>query len=231
MGCSHADDVQQSKRIILPYEKNEEYFIEELGDVSVPWHYAFIKRLFDIIFSLIAIIILIIPSLIIALIIKLTSEGHVLFKQERLGKDGVKFMILKFRTMYSDAEESVVKWSIGEDDRVTKIGGFLRKTRLDELPQLWNILVNDMSLIGPRPERKVYYDEFELYIHGFKERLKVKPGLTGYAQVYGGYYLKPEEKILYDLEYIKKQSLLMDCKIFFKTVKVLFTGEKKQTDS
>ena len=131
--------------------------------------------------------------------------------------------------MYTDAEKDGAMWTIDENDvRITSFGRFLRKTRLDEMPQFLNILSGQMTLIGPRPERKVFYDEFETFIHGFSERLKIKPGLTGYAQVYGGYVIPPEKKIEYDIEYIKKRSLWMDTKIFFKTIQVFFVGENKE---
>lgn len=124
--------------------------------------------------------------------------------------------------MYKDAEEHAIQWSMGDDDpRITPIGRVLRRTRLDELPQLFCILKGDMSLVGPRPEREVFYKEFETYVHGFSERLRVKPGMTGLAQVSGGYDLKPEEKILYDVEYIRTRSLALDFKILFKTVGVV----------
>ena len=128
--------------------------------------------------------------------------------------------------MYIDAERSGAQWSLGDDDaRITSIGRILRKTRLDELPQFWCILKGDMSLIGPRPEREVFYNEFETYIHGFSQRLKVKPGLSGLAQIRGGYNLKPEEKIVYDVEYIKTRSIWLDLKIIFGTIRVVFSHD------
>ena len=166
-----------------------------------------------------------IPMALIALLIKLDSKGPVIFRQERLGKDGKPFTMLKFRSMYDDAEQNGPQWAEKEDDRCTKIGCFLRKTRLDELPQFWNILKGDMSLVGPRPERAYFYDEFETYIHGFRNRLAVRPGLTGWAQVNGGYDLSPEEKIVYDMEYIKGRSIRMDLACIFKTVRLVFTHE------
>ena len=117
------------------------------------------------------------------------------------------------------------RWAERDDTRVTKIGVFLRKSRLDELPQLWNILVGDMSFVGPRPEREYFYNIFEEYIPDFGQRMLVKPGLTGWAQVNGGYELKPEEKIVYDLEYIRNWSLGMDMKCILMTVKLVFTHE------
>jgi lipopolysaccharide/colanic/teichoic acid biosynthesis glycosyltransferase len=160
------------------------------------------------------------------LAVKCTSKGPALYSQDRLGLNGKKIMMVKFRTMYIDAEKNGAQWSRGDSDpRITKIGRFLRKTRIDELPQLWCILKGDMSLVGPRPEREIFYNEFEKYIHGFSERLKVKPGLTGLAQVNGGYHLRPEEKVVYDVDYIKRRSLALDIKIIFKTFKIVFTHE------
>ena len=217
---------QTGTAVILPFEKTGEFYIESLGTVADKPVYSFIKRTFDIVASAAALLILVIPMLIIGLAVSLTSEGGPLFIQERLGKDGKPFKMIKFRTMKKNAESGGAQWSRGDDDeRITKVGTFLRKVRLDELPQLWCIFRGDMSFVGPRPERKVFYDEFETYIHGFSERLKVKPGLTGLAQINGGYYLRPEEKVLYDVEYIKTRSLLLDLKILFGTVRVVFTGD------
>ena len=127
--------------------------------------------------------------------------------------------------MHVDAEKDGPKWAEKDDARVTKVGQFLRNTRLDELPQLWNILVGEMSFVGPRPERACFYKIFETYIQDFGKRMLVKPGLTGWAQVNGGYNLSPEEKIVYDLEYIEKQSLWMDFMCILKTAKLVFTHE------
>lgn len=189
------------------------------------WSYLFVKRLFDFFFALIGLIVLAIPMAIIALIIVFDSPGGAIFKQERLGKGGKPFVIYKFRTMNHDAEVNGPKWADKEDKRCTRFGAFLRKTRIDELPQLWNILVGDMSFVGPRPERQYFYEQFEKYIIGFSNRLVVTPGLTGYAQVNGGYELEPEEKIVYDMEYIEKRSVLMDIKCLAKTVSLIFTHE------
>lgn len=214
----------EETKVILPYDHDREYNIEPLGELPPKPLYSFIKRLCDIVLSVCALIVLAIPMLIIGILVKCTSPGTVFYKQERLGKDGKPFQIVKFRTMRADAEANGAQWSQGDDDpRITKFGDILRKTRLDELPQLWCIFTGKMSLVGPRPERAVFYDAFETYIHGFRERLKIKPGLTGLAQVCGGYDLKPEEKIIYDMEYIKHRSLGMDLKIIFQTVGVVFT--------
>lgn len=213
-------------KVILPFEQTGEYLVESLGNIPSKPFYTFVKRMVDIIVAACGMIVLAVPMLIIAIGVKVTSSGPVFYRQERLGKNGMPFMMAKFRSMKEDAEADGAQWSQGDDDpRITKFGNFLRKTRLDELPQLWCIFTGKMSIVGPRPERKVFYDVFETYIHGFHERLKVKPGLTGLAQVSGGYDLKPEEKITYDIEYIKKRSLILDIKIIIRTVKVVFTHE------
>ena len=188
-------------------------------------YYHFIKRSFDLCFSFILGIILLIPMLIIALIIKLDSPGPVLFRQERLGKCGRPFTMIKFRSMCVDAEKDGPKWADREDKRCTKFGRALRKSRLDELPQLWNILIGNMSFVGPRPERACFYEEFDEYIPEFKHRLQVTPGLTGLAQINGGYELKPEEKIVYDMYYIRNRSFRLDLSCMFKTVRLMFTHE------
>jgi exopolysaccharide biosynthesis polyprenyl glycosylphosphotransferase len=206
-------------------QKNKkEYFIESVTPKRKPV-YSFIKRAFDILVSMSAGLLLLIPMGIIAVMIRLDSEGPALFKQERLGKNGKAFYMYKFRSMRIDAEKNGPKWADQNDDRCTRLGKFLRKCRVDELPQLWNIFVGDMSLVGPRPERPFFYDEFETYIHGFRNRLAVQPGLTGLAQVNGGYDLEPEEKIVFDMRYINERSLWMDLKIIFKTVSLIFSHE------
>lgn len=213
-------------QIIVPYEITDEFFIDEPKNIKKGTLYNVVKRLFDIIVSALALIILFIPMVAIGIWVSLDSEGGALYKQERLGKNGKPFNIIKFRTMVKDSEKNGAQWSEGENDsRITKAGRFLRNTRLDELPQLWCIFTGKMSFVGPRPERECFYNEFEKYIHGFKHRLVVTPGLTGHAQVNGGYELKPEEKIIFDMEYIENRSLLMDIKIIFETIAVVFNKE------
>lgn len=220
------EETTKERTVILPYENSEEYYVEDLGKIKRKPMYAFVKRLTDILVSLLFSVVLLVPMLIIALLVKIASKGSAFYHQERLGLNGKKIDVLKFRTMRMDAEEDGIRWSEGKDDpRITKFGRVLRNTHLDELPQLWCILIGQMTLVGPRPEREVYYNEFEQYIHGFRERLKVKPGLTGLAQVRGGYFLKPEEKIVYDVEYIKTRSLWLDTKIIFETIRVVFRRE------
>lgn len=185
--------------------------------------YLFIKRFMDIVISALGLILLLIPMLVIAIMIRLDSPGPVIFKQERLGKNAVPFMIYKFRSMRLEAEANGPQWAEENDGRCTHIGTILRKTRLDELPQLYNIIRGDMTLVGPRPERECFYIEFEKYIPGFQNRLVVTPGLTGHAQVNGGYKLLPEEKIVYDMEYIQNRSFPMDLQCILKTLIVIIT--------
>ena len=212
----------ESINVILPYEKSGEFFVEDLGEVKDKLLYAFLKRSFDIIGSLIGLIVLAIPMLIVAVAIKCTSPGSVFYKQERVGKNGRKFNIIKFRTMVENAEEDGAQWSTSKNDaRVTKVGKILRYYHLDEIPQFTCILSGHMSFVGPRPERECFYQEFEKYIHGFSERLKVKPGLTGLAQNKRDFKMKPEEKIEYDIQYIKNRSFWYDIKIIFRTLYVI----------
>ena len=183
------------------------------------------KRFFDFTSALMLAIAMLIPMAIVALVIRLDSPGPAIFKQERLGQDGKPFMMYKFRSMIQDAESCGPVWSQKEDARCTRVGRVIRKVRIDELPQLFNIIRGDMSVVGPRPERTHFYREFDLYIPDFKYRLMAKPGLTGLAQVNGGYDLLPEEKIVYDLEYMANRTLWMDFKLILKTAGVVFSRE------
>ncbi len=202
----------------------QEYVIPAVVPRRKPF-YSAVKRLFDLTMALLGLVVLCIPMAIIAIVIRLDSPGDVIFRQVRLGKDARPFTMYKFRSMRMDAEKNGAQWTDADDDRCTRVGRFLRRCRMDELPQLWNILRGDMSIVGPRPERPVFYEEFETYIHGFSHRLAVRPGLTGYAQVNGGYDLKPEEKIQFDMQYIAQRSIWMDLKCICKTVRIVFTHE------
>ena len=186
--------------------------------------YVVIKRGFDVIVSLLGIIILSPIMLVTAIAIKLYDKGPAIYKQVRLTKDGKEFKILKFRSMRVDAEkDGVARLSSGEkDDRITPIGRFVRKCRLDELPQLFNILAGDMSIVGPRPERPEIAKQYYETIPDFKLRLQVKAGLTGYAQVYGKYNTDPYEKLEFDLLYINNMSILTDLRLMFATLSILF---------
>ena len=189
----------------------------------------FVKRAMDIFFSGIAVILLSPLFLIIALAIKIEDRGPVFFKQERVTKDGKHFMILKFRSMIVDAEKDGRPHPAEEhDDRITKVGKFIRACRIDELPQLYNILMGDMSIVGPRPERFEHVEKYTRDLPEFKYREMVKGGLTGYSQVYGKYNTSPLDKLKLDLIYIANYSLLLDFQIIFETVKVLFQKESTE---
>ena len=183
------------------------------------------QRVLDIVLSVIGLLIGIPLMVIFGILIKVEDNGPITYKQERLGKGGKKFYIYKLRSMRTDAEKFGAQWAEKDDPRITKVGKFIRKTRIDEIPQLFNILKGDMSIIGPRPERPSFTEEFNQEIPGFINRLAVKPGLTGWAQVNGGYEITPEEKLREDIFYIKNRSILLDLKILFKTVKVVLTGD------
>lgn len=187
--------------------------------------YRFVKRAFDIVSCGVALVVLAIPMGIIALKIKNESPGPVIYAQKRIGLDGREFNIYKFRSMYIDAEARGARWASDDDPRVTPFGKFMRKTRLDEIPQFWNVFKGDMSLVGPRPERGVFCEEFEKRIHGWRYRTKVRPGITGLAQVTGGYDLLPKEKVLLDMEYIETRGLALDLKILLRTLGIVRTGE------
>ena len=189
--------------------------------------YLVIKRLMDIVLSLAAIIVLSPVLLITALLIKKEDGGPAFYKQVRLTKNGKEFEILKFRSMRVDAEkDGVARLSTGDnDDRITKIGHVIRKCRLDELPQLFNILMGDMSIVGPRAERPEIAKEYEEELPEFALRLQTKAGLTGYAQIYGKYNTTPYDKLLMDMMYIANPSIFEDIRLIFATVKILFMSE------
>lgn len=182
------------------------------------------QRVMDIILSLIALVIGIPLMIIFGALIKIEDSGPAIYKQERVGKSGKSFYLYKLRSMRTDAEKFGAQWAEKDDPRITKVGKFIRKTRIDEIPQLFNILKGDMGIIGPRPERPMFTVQFDKEIPGFINRLSVKPGLTGWAQVNGGYEATPAEKLEDDLYYIKNRSFLLDIKIVFKTVGVVLTG-------
>lgn len=213
--------ITAEKKVILPYTPTREYEVESVGELPQKPVYELVKRCFDVALSAFLLLLLAIPMLMIGLAVKITSPGPALYTQERLGKDGQQIRICKFRTMVSDSEIDTIRWSCDSDPRVTPLGKILRKYHIDELPQLWDIFRGVLSFVGPRPEREVYYDAFETYIHGFRERLKVKPGLTGLAQVTGGSLMPPEEKIVCDMEYIRNRSAVLDLKLILQTVVVV----------
>ena len=199
----------------------EIYQVEQSAVVEKPVYQA-VKRLFDVVVSALALLILGIPMLLLMPVIRADSPGPAIFRQERLGKGGKTFVIYKYRTMQMDAERDGPQWARAHDVRCTKLGRLLRRGHIDELPQLVNVLRGEMSLVGPRPERACFYQEFERYIRGFSQRLQVTPGITGWAQINGGYELLPEEKILFDMEYIRHRSVMFDIRCLLGTVRVVF---------
>ena len=192
--------------------------------------YAIIKRAFDIVSSGAALVILSPILLITAAAIHFYDGGPAIYKQVRLTQNGREFTIYKFRSMRVDAEkDGVARLSTGDkDDRITPIGRFVRKCRLDELPQLWNILKGDMSVVGPRPERPEIAKKYYEFLPDFQLRLQVKAGLTGYAQVYGKYNTDPYEKLEFDLMYINNMSIITDLQLMFATFGILFSKESTQ---
>ena len=182
--------------------------------------YCRIKRLCDVGGALVGGIILMPVMLLIALAVKLDSPGPALFRQERLGKNGRPFILYKFRSMVVDAERNGPCWAEHDDVRCTRVGHFLRRSHLDELPQFWNILRGEMSFVGPRPERAYFYHLLEGEIPDFALRMQVVPGLTGLAQVSGGFSRDPRKKLAFDLYYIDRRSLWLDFRCLVKTVLV-----------
>lgn len=178
----------------------------------------------DIFISIIGIILTLPILIIVAVLIKLEDQGPVIYSQKRSGKDGRYFIIYKIRSMRLDSSKYDVRWTDKEDARITKVGKIIRRTRIDEIPQFINILKRDMSLIGPRPEVPELTKKFNKDIDGFVDRLKVRPGLTGWAQVNGGYDLSPKDKYLKDMYYIKNRCIKLDLIILLKTINVVITG-------
>lgn len=188
----------------------------------------FIKRIMDICISLVLLIILSPFMLITAILIKAYDGGQVFYKQERLTRDRKVFQILKFRSMVADSEKGGARLAMQNDDRITPVGKVIRRLHFDEIPQLINILKGDMSFVGPRPERDVIARQYEESVPEFAFRLKVKAGLTGYAQVFGKYNTTPYDKLKLDLTYIEKYSIWLDIKIILLTFKAIFSKENSE---
>ena len=208
--------------------------MEQIGEFPVyeikrltGFRYGTFKRITDIIVSLFGLIITSPITLITTIAIKLESKGPIFFKQERISKNGSKFDVYKFRTMVNNAEKNTGPVLASQNDsRVTKVGNILRKTRIDEIPQLINVLKGDMSLIGPRPERPHFVEQFEKDIPDYKYRHRIKSGVTGLAQIFGYYSSDPEDKLRLDLLYANKAGIVFDLKIMLHTIKVMLMGHK-----
>lgn len=189
----------------------------------------FFKRTLDVVLSLLVLIVTSPIMLVIAIAIKLYDGGPVFFKQKRCTKDGKVFEIHKFRSMIVDAEkEGISVPATDRDPRITPVGNIIRATRLDELPQVFDILNGNMSIVGPRPERVEHVEKYTEEVPEFQYRLKVKGGLTGYAQIYGKYNTTPYDKLRLDLMYIQNYSILLDLKLIFMTIKIIFMKESTE---
>lgn len=214
----------QNARILRLYDKV--LFKYRQGDLTA--EQKFLKRAEDILISLILMLVLSPVMALTALLIRLEDGGPVLYRQKRVTRRGKEFDMLKFRSMHVDAEKDGPRLASKNDSRVTKVGRVIRNLHFDELPQLFNVLKGDMSMVGPRPERREFVEEYSRIIPEFTERLKVRGGLTGYAQIYGKYSTGPEDKIKYDLIYIYNYSLRLDIRLLFLTVRILSQKENSE---
>lgn len=197
------------------------------GKMSV--EQAFFKRGMDIFLAAVALLVTLPFMAVTALAVKIQDGGPVIYKQKRLTINNKEFYVYKFRSMWVDAEkDGVARLARDGDSRITPVGNFIRKVRLDELPQLFNILKGDMSIVGPRPERPEIARQYEDEMPEFSYRLRVKAGLTGYAQIFGKYNTTPYDKLKLDLHYIQNYSLMLDVKLMVQTVKILFMKESTQ---
>jgi exopolysaccharide biosynthesis polyprenyl glycosylphosphotransferase len=213
----------------VPVSVIEEFwFLENLMDSQKNVYETF-KRIFDLLFGLALGIASLFLYPFIALAVKLDSSGPIFYQQKRVGQDSRIFQIVKFRSMVENAEKDGAKWAQKNDPRITRVGNFLRKTRLDELPQLWNVIKGEMSFVGPRPERPefVFGTNMERQIPFYQIRHLVKPGLTGWAQInfdYGSSLEDTIEKLQYDFYYLKNRSFVLDLAIILKTIKIILSG-------
>lgn len=215
--------MQQSKKIILQYI-DEKWFMHNFHEKD-NWYYAVVKRVGDLFFGLIGIVLFCILYPILGIVIKLESEGPILYKQERVGKNGKVIVIRKFRTMHECVGEKCVHWREKDKNSVTKVGKLLRMLHFDEIPQAINLLVGDMSFIGPRAEWIEFARLFEKEIPFYKKRYLVNPGLMGWAQINypaSQSVEQAKEKFEYDLYYIKNRSILLDAEIILKSAKLYF---------
>jgi len=215
---------------ILVEEIRPSSIIFTRGFMSSPIQDA-VKRGFDIFFALLGMVLTLPVMLITAIAIRLDSPGPVFYLQHRVGKDGKDFKLIKLRSMRQDAEKKGPQWASQNDPRVTRVGRVIRKLRVDELPQFINVLKNDMSFVGPRPERRYFVDQLEKVIPYYALRLHAKPGITGWAQInypYGDTVEDAREKLKYELYYMKHRSLWLDLVIIFQTIKVALKGRGSQ---
>lgn len=198
-----------------------------LTRLKAPVHttYMPVKTALDVALTLVLAIPAMLVIFVAFVVVKMESRGPGFYRQERVGLMGQRFTVVKLRSMTVDAEVNGPQWAAESDSRITAVGRVLRKTRIDELPQLLNVLRGQMSLIGPRPERPEFTAEFSRVYPGFEQRLRIKPGLSGYAQVHGGYDLDPGQKAALDIYYIDHVRFRLDAEIFVDTIKTVFTGK------
>ncbi len=209
------------------YSTQESWFLENFNR-GASRGYNFIKRLFDFVVTLAFAPLVLLLSVVTVILVKLSSPGPALFSQIRVGRNDQHFTIYKFRSMYMDAEKNGAQWATEKDPRITPVGRFIRAARLDEIPQLWNVLKGDMSIIGPRPERPEFVNRLAQEIPHYHLRHLVRPGLTGWAQVQYRYGASTEDaavKLTYDLYYVKNISLILDIKIALKTIFTIMGGQ------
>jgi len=221
----HAAAVYESYAGRVPLDRLNEGVIVDV--LSGPKGYRYVKRVLDIGLVLVSLPVVVPLSFLLALLIKLDSPGPALYWQERVGERGKPFKMAKFRSMYIDAEDDRPKFAATDDPRITRIGRIMRRFRLDEIPQLWNVLKGEMSLIGPRPEQVTFARQFERELPFYSWRHLVKPGITGWAQVQHGYAAGVEDtrrKLEYDLYYVKHFSFWLDVSILMRTIGTVLTG-------
>jgi exopolysaccharide biosynthesis polyprenyl glycosylphosphotransferase len=198
-------------------------------DLMPTWQVS-LKRLMDVVISLLAILLLLPIYIVVAIAVRTSSEGPIFFWQERIGKHGLPFRMLKFRTMFVDAEKNGPQLSSSFDQRITPVGRFLRKSRLDEIPQFWHVIIGEMSLVGPRPERAFYIEQIKARAPHVKKLLRVRPGITSWGQVKYGYAENVDQmlqRLKYDILYLENMTLAMDIKILFYTVVTVLRGRGK----
>jgi exopolysaccharide biosynthesis polyprenyl glycosylphosphotransferase len=229
----HLKMLPSEYNMVLGMVKMNNILGAQLAEVDfevMPYWQKFIKRGADIILSSIAIVFCLPLFLVISLLIKTDSKGPIFYRQERIGHKGIPFKIIKFRSMFIDAEQNGPRLSSENDDRRTRIGIFLRKTRLDELPQFFNVLIGQMSLVGPRPERSFFIEQIQAKAPIYKRLQRVKPGITSWGQIKYGYAENVDEMISrmkYDIFYIENMTLALDVKILFNTILTVVQGRGK----
>jgi exopolysaccharide biosynthesis polyprenyl glycosylphosphotransferase len=214
-------------RVLLDERRIKSWLIFSQGFVISKSTLA-VKRAMDVLVSLVGLVVMAPVMLLVAVAVKLDSRGPVFYRQERVGRNGRPFTVWKFRSMTVDAEKAgEAQWAAKADTRVTRLGTLLRKARLDELPQLWNVINGSMSLVGPRPERRVFTDQLQLLHRLYDQRHTVRPGLTGWAQIkapYAGSIEESIEKLSFDLYYIKNLSVFLDLSIMASTLRIVLVG-------